>query len=103
MLDKKELKALQREPPEHLPIVQIIIRDCTIYINNGELQMANLNNLGNIGNINFQGLQIAQSIDAHIGELSNKRETEDVGNALRALTKAMRLTTHYQMMLAKTC
>jgi hypothetical protein len=46
-------------------------------------------NLGPIANLNFQGIQVADSINAHVGELLQNKETENIGNAIRQLTKAI--------------
>jgi hypothetical protein len=77
----KELAALLRELPEHITSVTFIIGD--------RITMANFTNLGTIGNLNYQGVQVADSINTTVGELTKHKDTEDIGNAIRELTKAI--------------
>jgi hypothetical protein len=51
--------------------------------------MAAFLNLGQIGNLNYQGIQIAHSIDAHIGKLAEDPDTRNVADALKELTQAI--------------
>jgi len=79
----KEVAALLHELPEHINTVNL-----SIYII-GEATMTTFTNLGQIANLNFQGIQVADSINANVGELLKNKETEDIGNAIRELTKAI--------------
>jgi hypothetical protein len=49
------------------------------------------NRLGPIGSLNYQGVLAAGSINASVEELLKNKETEDIGNAIRELTKAITL------------
>ena len=78
----KDLETFVREIPEHVTHISIYL------IGDGAV-MSIFTNLGNIGNLNYQGMQIADSINGTVGELLKNKETEDVAAALRELTKAI--------------
>jgi hypothetical protein len=54
--------------------------------------MTTFTNLGQIGNLNFQGIQVANTINASVGELLQNNSTKDVGNAIRGFTKTVGYT-----------
>lgn len=71
-----------RENPDKLTISVFII---------GSVTVGDFKNLGTIGNLNFQGTQIAESIDVKIGKL--REEDNGIADALRELTVAVAAET----------
>jgi hypothetical protein len=71
---------LIRDAPDKLTINFFVLRGVT---------MVDFRNLGTIGNLNFQGIQLAESIDVKIGELRAQEGNDDIANALKELTTAI--------------
>jgi hypothetical protein len=56
---------------------------------NGAMTMVEFSNLGTIGNLNFQGVQLAESINVKIDRLKEQDGNDDIANALKELTTAI--------------
>ena len=76
----KALRALIRETTD--------IEPTNIYIEKVVI-VTNFTNLGQIANLNSQGYQVAETINANVGQLQQNSGTKEIAEAIRNFTEAI--------------